>query len=253
MGLDDLLVEVSKQGLDDEPQHLPQFQSHRLSSSLPDAKQSKRLRQQEDERREEDRKTARLDEVFKHWELGAGEGVPTNQVAQALRAWTEENGNGNDEDGTNSTSGHLQCARRIFVHLWKRADAEQDEEIGFFSVLCACPCRSLFAATFNQCASHKDEGLDRIRILYLLARFYGATSQGRTRESYGNPRRWMTSRASLPLALEGYGTHSTLTQHQFMHLVDLFLGEETPRSLANELAVYLKDNYVETRKSKQRD
>lgn len=127
MGLDDLLVEVSEQGSDGEPQTHHSFNpidflarylmrnNPKYNSNLPatspytrsmrriadelnallratedneivalkaESKQrtQQMLRVHEDERREENWKTTRLDEVFKHWELGAGEGIPANQV-----------------------------------------------------------------------------------------------------------------------------------------------------------------------------
>ena len=128
MGLDNLLVEVSKQGLhdvDSEPHHnfnpvnfLARYlmrNNPKYCSNLPEAspysrsmqrvadelnalfrsaedseivklktesklRTQQRLQQQEDEQREENRRTTRLDKVFKHWELGTGEGIPASQV-----------------------------------------------------------------------------------------------------------------------------------------------------------------------------
>ena len=127
MGLDNLLVEVSKQGLHIEPQphhnfnpvnflarylmrnnpkycgNLPEMSPYNRSmrrvadelntlfSTTEDEeivklkaesklRTQQRLQEQRDKLLEENRRVMKLDEVFKHWELGTGEGIPASQV-----------------------------------------------------------------------------------------------------------------------------------------------------------------------------
>ena len=131
MGLNSLLIEVSKQGLDNEPRPHHDFnpidflarylmrnnpkhcrcppeaspynrsmrriaeelkallcseedkEMARLKAESKERTQ-RRLQQQEEKQREENRRVARLDDMFKLWELESGEGIPACQVRQYI-------------------------------------------------------------------------------------------------------------------------------------------------------------------------